>query len=274
MRSAIKPVGVIAFVGCSLVATACSIGETTYETVTLPVRTKNETRTCTSPFAKPDLRKLEVCGNGKGHCFDGSKSPLPESKLEACSGSDVCVPDEVLSAGGGKLKSCTFFIGKKPGACISTLVKDIDAHKNELQRDVCAEHERCAPCIDPTNGESSHLCDDIGVHEQDCVGGEGARAASCCHGFGVCMNEDAAPDSSRDQLSRDTCASNKLCAPASMVDGKPVKCSVLGFSGVCLDTCFASMLKATTSVTRSNCGPTELCLPCAIGKSQGMPGCD
>ncbi|MBX3212582.1 MAG: hypothetical protein KF850_11160 [Labilithrix sp.] len=264
---------VLLVVGAPVAATACSIGETTYETVTLPVRAKNETRTCESPFAKPPLRELESCGDGKGHCFDGARTPLPESKLRACTGSDVCVPDKLLLAGGEKLKACTF-LNKKPGACLSLLVKDIELHKNELQRDVCDDDERCAPCVDPTNGEDTHLCDPIGVHERACVGGEGASAETCCHGFGVCMNEDAAPEGSREDLQRETCPSKQVCAPAAMVEGRPVKCDVLGVAGVCLDTCFASMLRPTTVVMRGGCGPTELCLPCAIGKGQGMPGCD
>ncbi|MDF2694654.1 MAG: Tryptophan synthase alpha chain, partial [Labilithrix sp.] len=260
-------------VALAVATVACSVGETTYETVTLPVRARNETRTCESPFAKPDLATLEACGDGKGHCFDGKKTPIPEKNLEQCSGSNVCVPDKLLSANGGKLKACTFFMGNKPGACMSLVVKDIAANKEMLKQDVCEPDERCAPCINPLDGTDTHLCEEIGVHETDCIGGEAARPESCCHGFGVCMNEDAAPEDQRGNLSRETCPNKKLCAPAAMVEGAPVKCEVLGVDGVCLDTCFAGMLKPTTPVMRGGCGPTEVCLPCVVGKSQGMPGC-
>jgi hypothetical protein len=260
-------------VALTIGSVACSIGETSYETVTLPVRARSETRTCESPFAKPDLAALEGCGEGKGHCFDGAKVPLPAEKLTACSGPNVCVPDKLLAAGGGKLKACTFFMGNKPGACMSLLVKDIAANKEMLKQDVCDADERCAPCINPLDGVDTHLCDAIGVHEAPCVGGAAAKLESCCHGFGVCMNESAAPEDQRGNLSRETCPANKLCAPAAMVEGPPVKCEVLGADGVCLDTCFARILGPTAPVMRAGCGPTEICLPCAIGKSQGMPGC-
>ncbi|MCW5838079.1 MAG: hypothetical protein KIS78_37155, partial [Labilithrix sp.] len=263
-----------AFTLAAALVVACSIGESTTETVTLPVRARRETRTCESPFARPDPSTLERCGDGKGRCFDGARTPIPAKDLPPCAGGDVCVPDALLEAGGGTLKSCTFFLGSKPGACMSLLVKDIAANKDVLQQDVCADDERCAPCVDPTNGQDTRLCGAIGVHEEACVGGEGARAAACCHGFGVCMNADAAPEGSRGDLSRDTCADDQLCAPAAMVEGAPVKCDVLGFDGVCLDTCFATMLRPTTPVMRGGCGPTEVCLPCAVGKGQGMPGCD
>jgi len=258
----------------SLVLPACSIGETTYETITLPVRAKNEKRTCSSAFAKPDLSKLEPCGDGKAHCYDGAKTAIPASMLAPCSGDEVCIPDKLLEAAGSKLKSCTFFLDDKPGVCMSLAVKDVATNKDMLRQDACDRDERCIPCVDPRNGEDTHLCDDVGVYEDDCVGGQGKQAETCCHGFGVCMNEEAAPEDSRGDLSRDTCPAKQLCAPAAMVEGTPVKCEVLGVSGVCLDTCFAGMLKPTMPVMRGGCGPTEVCLPCAVGKSQGMPGCD
>jgi hypothetical protein len=34
------------------------------------------------------------------------------------------------------------------------------------------------------------------------------------------------------------------------------------------------MLKGVQRPARGECAPTEICLPCVIGKSQGMPGCD
>ncbi|MBX3209007.1 MAG: hypothetical protein KF764_28500 [Labilithrix sp.] len=264
----------VVVVAVAALGVACSIGEATTETVTLPVRARKETRTCESPFVKPDLSTLESCGDGKGHCFDGARTGIPAQNLTACSGADVCLPDALLTAGGGKLKACTFFLGNKPGACLSLLVKDIEANKDMLKQDVCEPDERCAPCVDPTNGKDTQLCGDIGVYEAPCSGGEAARAPTCCHGFGVCMNEEAAPEDSRGDLSRETCGEKQLCAPAAMVEGTPVKCDVLGVAGVCLDTCFAGMLKPTTPVMRGGCGPTEVCLPCVVGKSQGMPGCD
>lgn len=260
---------------CAVLVAACSIGEQNHETVVVKRRARSEIRTCDSPFVKPDLASLPACGaeqGAPGRCFDGAKTSLVG--LPACSGADVCVPEKVLQANGEKLKACKFFIDDKPGVCLSVLVSDVAAHKNELQKDVCDENERCVPCINPISNEDTHICDPMGVHEQACAGGAGAEVEPCCHGAGVCMNEDAAPPDQRGQLSREACPAKKVCAPAVLVDGTPVKCEVASFSGVCIDVCFASMLKGAGNVLRAGCGPTEVCLPCAVGKSQGVPGCD
>lgn len=256
----------------ALTTAACTIGEATYETVENPVRTVSEVKTCTGAFAKPDVSTLKACGNGKGHCYDGAKTAI--SNLPACEGgSDSCIPDKVLQADGTKLKSCTFFVGQKPGVCMSTMIKDIDAHKNELQKDVCDDDERCAPCVDPRDGSDTHVCDPIGVYETACKGGPGSQLPTCCHHQGVCISPDAVPADQRDSMTRDVCHDAKVCAPASLVDGKPKPCNVLGDPGVCLDVCFAKMLGPAQRVFRDKCGPTEVCLPCLIGSGQGVPGC-
>lgn len=97
----------------------------------------------------------------------------------------------------------------------------------------------------------------------------------CCHGMGACVNLDAIPVSKRANMNRDDCRKDgQVCAPASQVTGKPVKCEVFGVAGVCIDVCFAGQLQGLQRTTRSTCNPTEICLPCALGKSQGMLGCD
>jgi hypothetical protein len=267
---------VLLFVALSIAA--CKIGEVTRETVIIPFRAKKETMTCDSPFKKVDLAGLKACGDdrGKGHCYDAKKVPLATTDLIPCDGGEVCVPDKVLEAGGSKLKSCAFFIGGKPGVCMSTLINDINLHKGELQPDVCDKaEERCAPCVNPIDGKDTHICEDTGAHEANCTGGTADEDAEpCCHGAGVCMQENSIPEDQRDSVSRDVCPDKKLCAPAAMVDGNPVKCSFLGAAGVCLDVCFNSMLGGMKAMARADCGPTEVCLPCAIGKGQGVVGCD
>jgi hypothetical protein len=260
-------------IGAALLVAACSIGETSYETVETPVRKVSSIKTCSGAFAKPDLSTLTACGDGHGHCYAGDKTFLPG--LPTCSGGsgDTCIPDKVLEANGTKLKACTFF-GGKPGACVSTLVKEIGDHAGQLQQDVCDPDERCTPCISPINDTDTHLCSEIGVYAEACKGGAGAKQQSCCHGQGVCMARDGVPEDSRDDMQPDICKNDKVCAPAAMVDGTPETCSVLGASGVCIDLCFAKMLGPAAGVIRAGCGPTAVCLPCAIGKSRGMPGCD
>jgi hypothetical protein len=259
--------------GCALGVVACSVGETRYETVVNPVRKVSTIKTCTGPFAKPDLGSLTPCGDGHGHCYAGSKTLLPE--LLACTGGsgDTCIPDKVLEANGAKLKACTFLNGK-PGACLSMMVKQIAEHKNDLQQDVCEEDERCTPCINPLNGVDTKLCEGVGVYAEACKGGAGAKEATCCHGQGVCMTREGVPEDSREDMLQDTCKGDNVCAPAAMVDGNPETCSVLGADGVCIDLCFAKMLGPAATVIRAGCGATSVCLPCVVGKSRGMPGCD
>ncbi len=254
-------------------AAACTIGSPNYETISLPMRTQEGTKSCGSAFVKPDLTKLEACGDGLGHCYAGSKVAFPE--LPACkTAGDVCVPDSVLMAGGKKAKACTFYINGLDGACTSLLVKDVGAHKDQLHQEGCTADERCVPCISPADHTDTHLCDDLGVHGEACEAGAAVEApAPCCHYAGACLGSEAVPEGSRGNMNRDSCADGKLCAPAAMVSGNPVKCDVLGADGVCIDLCFASMLKSTGVALRAGCGPTEVCMPCAVGKGQGMPGC-
>jgi hypothetical protein len=153
---------------CSLVI-ACSIGETNYESFETPARKVTAVKTCSGGFTKPDISSLTACGDGdaKGHCYEGAKTMV--TGLPACTGSgDTCIPDKILEANGGKLKSCTFFIENKPGVCMSMLVDQIAAHKGQLTQDVCDADERCTPCINPTDKTDTHVCDPIGVYVDKC----------------------------------------------------------------------------------------------------------
>jgi hypothetical protein len=234
--------------------------------------------TCESPFIEVDPSSLKECSteDAKGHCYDKNKVPVSADQLKACDGDEVCVPDKLLRANGQKAKSCTFFLGAKPGACVSMLLRDVATNKGILTQDKCDDDERCAPCIRPDTQENSHICDEpSGVHEADCTGGPTAkRPKSCCHAMGACISEEGVPPDQRGYLDREVCPDGQLCAPASQVDNQPVKCSVLGLAGVCVDVCFASVLSTTAQVTRAGCGPTELCVPCLVARGQGLLGCD
>lgn len=260
----------------ALALAACRVGETRNEVVQTIAPTESATRTCASAFVPPDLSTLTPCGDGKGHCYDVAKQPIDPAQLTACAApGQVCVPDKVLLANGTKLKPCLFMGGPLKGACASLLLSELNQHASEVTQDVCDADERCTPCDDPRTNENTGTCDATGVHAKDCTGGAGADDELCCHGAGVCMNNDAVPADSRGDLDRDSCSnSSQVCAPTAMSDGTPTKCSLLGLDGICLDTCFAQILAGTSPVTQSSCGPTEVCLPCVIGKGKGMPGCD
>ncbi len=259
-------------------AVACTIGETHFETVTYPARAKSSAiKTCTPPFAKPKLDDLKSCMDGKGHCWAKSKLPTTQD-LEECDGETVCVPNAIIEAGGKALKSCTQKVspGAK-GVCVDLAVPRLVEFKDFLDKDVCDEDQKCVPCVNPETNEPVPFCnDEVGVFENDCTGGEGGgkRAQSCCHGAGTCMVAGALPEDQRENLKQGSCPDSKVCAPTAQVSGKPVKCEILGGDGVCMDLCFAEQMQGIGRHMRTSCGPTEVCIPCVLGKGQGMRGCD
>jgi hypothetical protein len=275
---------VIGLVGIAGVAiNGCHVWETHEEDILVSIPQAKATITCSSPFTAPDLSSLKECGDaekGKGHCYDGTKVPITIDQLAPCDdGKTVCVPDSTLTANGKKGKACTFTISNTPGACQSLLLKDVYANKDILKPskpDGCDDDERCLPCIDPRNNQDTTLCNETGAHESACTGGTGEAPELCCHWMGECVEKEAVPENIRSSMKRDTCSSgSKVCAPTSQIESKPVKCDVLGEPGVCLDECFLGPLKG---LSRSSCGPTERCMPCALANLQSsdqkLIGCE
>jgi len=294
----------------ALPTAACTIGSDTYissseapgvETDDAgPVTTKGgpatpsaggAAATCsTNDFVKPDLGKLTACGEGKGHCFAKNKVSIGD-QLTACpNAAEVCVPDEILTAGGQPLKACTSIIGA--GGCVtaSLIPEIVKQGGSALKPDVCSATQLCVPCIDPThNGAPTPFCQPIGVHEKECSaaadpaadGGAKTAAAPCCtsngKSNGVCIVEAAVPEAQRSQTKQDACATGNKCVPAAFVAGAPVKCAagLLG-AGVCMDKCFNDMLSLAGGIgvlSSTGCGTTELCIPCNLVSGRGVPGC-
>jgi len=243
-------------------------------------------------YAKPDLSKLTACGDGKGHCYDKAKSPMADQLVACADATKVCVPDEILLAGGNKLKSCTSIIG--PGGCINQkLLPEMEKRAGSyLKQDVCDPGLVCAPCNNPEdNNAPTPFCQPIGVHESDCGSGAGGGGTTggdagakplqgCCTtkgvSNGVCLPESAIPDAQRSKTKKDTCNTGDKCVPAAMVKNQPVKCSSSFGAGVCMDQCFDDMMKIAGGIGilgRASCGSTELCIPCSFVSGQGVPGC-
>jgi hypothetical protein len=250
---------------------------------------------CAGKVTKPDLGKLTACGGGKGHCYDKAKTPAPESFTACPNPAEVCVPDEILQAGGSPLKSCKSIVG--PGGCINLMLLAVpDAEKESakaLTKDVCSEGLVCAPCTDPRSGGATPFCQPIGVFAEACTvsaggadGGAGAPAAAasqtCCttkgKSNGVCITDAVMSADQKADAPQDTCTGATKCVPAAFVQGKPVTCAagLLG-TGVCMDKCFNAMMSLAGSIgiLRSDgCGDTEVCVPCALVKGKGVPTCD
>lgn len=273
-------------VATAALVAACSINEIHFEEIEVTQRPLRETISCESPFVEVDLQAHKPCGSkerGAGHCYDGLKVPIVLSqleRLETCEGKEYCVPDKVLAANGSKLKACTFPLSSSPGACVSLLLKDVDANKELLRpkpNPECAEDEVCLPCIDPRNGKDTGVCGPIGAHQADCIAATGERPTSCCHKMGECVNEEAVPEQARGTAIKDTCKEGQLCAPTSQLDNEPVNCEYLGARGVCLDRCFTEQLVGLSRLSRGGCRALEVCVPCAITDMLGgdlkMAGC-
>ena len=245
-----------------------------------------------SSFTKPDITKLTACGDGKGHCYDKTKTPGADNFNACPDASTVCVPDEILNAGGNKLKSCTSVIG--PGGCITlsilNLPPDLKSQSSALKQDVCDAGQVCAPCTDPThNNAPTPFCQAIGVSDKACTSGTGdagaaasAPAQGCCatngKSNGVCIAESAIPASEKNQVITDTCSTGNVCAPAAFVAGTPTKCSadLLG-TGVCIDKCFNGLMSLAGDIgllPTQGCGATEVCIACLFLSGQGVPGCN
>jgi len=246
---------------------------------------------CSSAYVAVDVSKLTACGNGAGHCYDPSKVDLGSQYAACPTAGQVCVPDEVLTADGNKLKSCTSIIG--PGGCITaSLLPAIQAMGGSaLKQDVCNANQLCVPCVDPThNNAPTGMCSAIGAHQDSCggptTGSDAGTAAppleTCCKSKsatnGVCISASAIPASQVDQTKQDTCKSGDKCVPAAFVSGKPVKCDGGLFGdGVCMDQCFNDMMGTAKSIgilSSKGCGSTEVCVPCGLVSGQGVPGCN
>jgi hypothetical protein len=269
--------------------------------------------TCSgATFAKVDPTKLKACKPG-GHCYDKAKVPgalqtmAGTPMLAPCDDpSQLCVPDEILNAGGGKLKDC-----KQPdalkaqlgegGGCLNlSLFPEVEKQAGSIlkQQEDCPAGLMCFPCKNPLDGSDSGFCNPIGVYDNACTGGGGGggdggaavpapSAQPCCtsngNSNGVCMSTSAFPAGSTNALPQDSCAKGNACVPAAMVQGKPTPCDagVLLGAGICIDQCFSGVLRVGGGLgllSSEGCGETEVCAPCSalsgmMPAGVTLPGC-
>ena len=249
-----------------------------------------------------DVSKLKTC-KAHGHCYPTNKLPAttPGPLFPPCDdASEACVPDEILTAGGKKLKPCTQpdsikSVAGPGGGCVTLkLLPEVEAKAGQfLQRRECDVDQVCVPCKNPEDNSDSPFCSEIGVYEDACEAGTaapkgtsaeaGAPAAGmpCCtangKSNGVCMPASVLPADKKDAMPQDTCAPADVCMPAAMVQGKGTSCNaglLLG-KGVCMDRCFNTMLKIAgvlRAIPQDACGETELCTPCSVLEEQMPPG--
>lgn len=290
----------LATVVLGLAAQGCTLGSDTYITQKSEVSQKDggaSTATTTSTttggtcgkddFEKVDTATLTACGNGKGHCYDKTKVGI--GNLDACpDASQVCLPDELLKAGGDELESCTSLAGTGVCFAIDPLTAITSKGGNALSQDICDAGQKCVPCNDPTQGGApSGFCGPQGVHRNACTGAAAAAdapaagAQACCtsngKSNGICIQESAIPPAQQGMIGQESCATGSVCAPSSFVTNKPNRCSAgVWGNGVCMDQCFNNMMAIAGGIgflEQDACASTEFCIPCLFVSGQGVPGC-
>ena len=214
------------------------------------------------PLIDPkDLPVCPLCQNAR--CVSKGLVPADQVDLLAdCEDGSKCVPDKYIeTVGKFVLPSCTSLLGNE-GRCVSTCLPDIAAQADRLPKDVCAEGELCAPCYDPTTGDSTGACTvscDPGPTEAPTLYPE------CCNGLGSCVPESLVPADQKGQLGSDGCSTaGDVCAPKILAGGdKPAACaSVDGAEGRCLPACLPAVAAQADKLPQDVCQTGELCAPC------------
>jgi hypothetical protein len=214
-----------------------------------------------------DPTTLPPCTAG-AHCLDRGLIPdKDEPDLNACDGSTLCVPDELIASGGNYTPKTCDSIGGVEGRCLSLAIPKIAAQKT-LPQDTCAATHRCAPCHDPFTGEDTGAC------RVGCDPGPTPPAdvfPSCCSDNGRCAPASVAGERAS-SLGKDTCAEpGDVCIPLEYADPayKAPSCdSWFGTfdakyrPGVCLSSCIPEVA-STPLLFQDNCAlPSQRCVPC------------
>lgn len=244
-------------------------------------------------LAPEDPAKFPKCAcaakGGAARCVPKDKVPASVAgQLETCTqgGAGVCVPDPLVRSGGKAPPTCTSPFGE--GRCMSTCVPEVAKNADLLNRgegDVCAEDERCTPCLNPLkNNEPTGVCEIGKATPATCdakssPGGPPAPAVKCpyegppvvdvstfpaCGDGARCVPSSLVPAQSAAML--ETCATG-LCAPEKSIAAGgqylPKTCKALaGAEGRCLNVNIPQVDAQKAQLSRDVCDPSELCTPC------------
>lgn len=290
------------FVALGFVLTACTMADLEGSGVPTPAAqgTKGSSaQTCTNgsssatpaelPPQNPDSFPKCACGaGGKARCIP--KAVLPPqlvSQLEQCD-TGACVPDALVKTGGKAPPTCKSAFGE--GRCMSLCVPEVAKNAGLLNRgegNVCADDERCVPCVNPLkNNEPTGVCE-IGKPVQVCndapsapSGGSTAPLACPYDGppivdvksFAACgdgMRCAPAAAMKPEQVAiLKTCPDGQsVCAPEKAIAAGgnfvPKTCkSVGGAEGRCTNVLIPAVAAQKAMLPRDTCDATELCAPC------------
>jgi hypothetical protein len=172
----------------------------------------------------------------------------------------LCVPTEMLQ--NTPAAQCTVSLNGSEGRCLAACLPQVASQADKLQRESCAEHQRCVPCFDPLTGQATGAC--LG---QPDVGTSGTPLATCCEDRGRCLPKSALSSEQASNFdARDCNDSEQLCVPMPFLDSefKPAMCTVaaLGAEGRCLPRCLPSIEAQAQRLAQDGCPRDQLCAPC------------
>jgi hypothetical protein len=234
--------------------------------------------TCVPSASVPDSQKSQL---GVGDCAGG------DAGTDA-GGGYLCVPTELISAGGGTadggasdggasdggasdggggfIAPTCRSLDNAEGRCLSTCLPSIGAQASSLPQSTCSADHLCAPCYDPITGADTgacHIGSDPGPQEP------AVTFPKCCSNNGTCVPSSSVATSQQSQLGADTCpvdANKFLCAPNEFTTAggfTPPTCRSLGNGeGRCLSTCLPSIAAQASTLPQSTCAAGHLCAPC------------
>ncbi len=224
------------------------------------------------PLDVSTLPECPNCAVGGAHCLPNALVPDEFlASLDSCDGSSTCVPDFFIETTGLFIPPSCASVAGAEGRCLSRCIPQVAAQAELLPQDVCASHEVCVPCYDPTSGEPTGSCN------LSCDPGpvEGPQTLpSCCDGQGTCVPAAAAGDQA-DQLGEDSCPQDGgalLCAPNVFVNDpnwSPPSCttgllqSFFGEEygpGACLPDCLPAV--DNFLIGQDDCAEGFKCAPC------------
>ncbi len=270
----------LAFVGCAS-GSAHDSSLSNPDAGSDPSGSQLQAPTCGPPLHPMDPSTLpSCCTDGAAHCVPSSLLPGSVSSVLATCEGGYCVPDPFIRVGGlAPPPVCASLNG--PGRCLSVCVPLVAKYQALLPQDVCADDERCAPCVNPLDNSDTGACE-IGECSPDGGSSSGPPPPAACphvgppvidpttlpacgtNGDAHCVQAALVPPSLAPQLA--TCAGGS-CVPDTFIASGgnfiPATCvSVDNAEGRCLSLSLPAVTAQSAEVPQSTCASTERCVPC------------
>ncbi|HTJ41783.1 MAG TPA: hypothetical protein VL463_06785 [Kofleriaceae bacterium] len=245
---------------------------------------------CDGPLGKPrDPSALPACCTdsvGGAHCLPSDVIPSQlKGFLAECPSGGACVPDPFIETGGVYTPKACKSLSNADGVCLSGCIPQVAQYLTLLPQDVCADDERCAPCVNPLDGTTTGACQISFACGQDPNGGDGGGGgpgpATCphsgppvidpstltsCGADAHCLADALVPPAMAAKLA--ACPDNvSKCVPDVFIAAGgnyiPATChSVAGAEGRCLSKVLPDVQAKATLLPKDTCTDNELCAPC------------